>query len=370
MEEWKQTLKELLDDLPAFFGEIHRLLSPSSPRFNDFVHQSSRFQAVQMDLIRGTINRADADLTLNNIRFALLQLLDMLESSDLKAEFQPAASEEPAGPPLGEYHSLTCDRVPQNDRFHELFQQQKETKKTHFFYVYGLDRHSHLGLFNRIAYDLEGRLLDYLNPDYHSETQTLRVDLTFEVSNNPDRYKQNILRSLFARLKVPVNENEPLLEKNLAFLLQTSPLFQDLGPEDFVATFLSISQWDWDSRITPTVTRWFIEKFCSVQLPESAPTFLFFFGIIFEEEDEELQDEVRQVVTNSELIQPLPELDMVLTKDIARWFAKYTVVAPDSEKRKELRKKYFGDGSEFYMEEVEKRLRQIIAQHNARSLGT
>lgn len=93
-----------------------------------------------------------------------------------------------------------------------------------------------------------------------------------EVSSNPDVYKQNIIKSLCAAAGIPPNAHAPLLDKNLGFLLRHSPAMQGLKPSDFVCTLLTITQLDWDSRMTPVILRWFIREFCAADLPDHSPT--------------------------------------------------------------------------------------------------
>ncbi len=264
---------------------------------------------------------------------------------------------------LNDYHRFTCDRVKHNDAFKVIF---KETQKNpaQFYYLYGGDLQSHIGLFNRISYDLEGRLQDYLNTKVSQSCKSLRIELSFELSDNLEFYKENILKSLFASFCIPVNDHEPLIQKDLAFAYQKSPNLKGLCHEDFVCIFISISEYDWDPEITPAATRWFINDFCKCTLPEDAPTFLFFFAIKYEEEDEEIKKEVESILSESENIQTIPELNMVSIRDIAKWLETYKLIAPGTRERKQLMKQHFGRGKEFYMEDLEIAFLKMIDEYN------
>ncbi|MBK8567370.1 MAG: hypothetical protein IPN76_29635 [Saprospiraceae bacterium] len=161
-----------------------------------------------------------------------------------------------------------------------------------------------------------------------------------------------------------VNENDPLTQKSIAWLQQNSPVLQGLGSSDYVCIFIAISQWDWDKTVTPAITHWFITEFCSAALPEDSPTYLFFFGIIYEEEDSQIDKEVEAMVAESDLVNALPELGMVRMNDIGAWFNKYSFIAPGNRELKELRNKHFGAASEHYMEDVELALQQLIDEYN------
>ena len=140
-----------------------------------------------------------------------------------------------------------------------------------------------------------------------------------------------------------------------------------MGENDFVCTFLSISQWDWDKEITPVAVRWFIREFCITSLPANSPKFLFFFAIMYEEEDLELQEEIKEVLQTAEHIIVLPELNMVQFKDIARWLEKYKKIAPSSRDRNQMLKDLKAEmngKSQLYMEDVENTLLKWIDEFN------
>ncbi len=322
----------------------------------------SRFQALPLNATP-VKSWTDRDEAWFNVVEGLKKVLD----GNFVPSPPPTPSIAPSGIALHDYHRFTCDRVPHNDKFQELYSDNRNDK-THFYYLYGVDLQSHLGFFNRLAYDLEGRLLDYLNPDLDSRIQSLKIELTFDFSENMTIYKTNILKSFFAAMHTTVNEHEPLLEKTLTYICENSPLVQGLGSNDFVCIFLGISQWDWDEQITPEATRWFINQFCRTELPENSPQFLFFFAIMYEEEDEELQEEVKAVLRTAKHVVVLPELNMVEFRDIARWLEKYKKIAPSARDRnkmlKELKKGLNGQ-SKLYMEDVEDTLLKWIDQFNS-----
>lgn len=265
---------------------------------------------------------------------------------------------------INDHHRYTCDRVDQNDAFKVLFK-QKQNNKAQFYYLYGSDMQSHLGFFNRISYDLEGRLQDYLNADLKASCRSLRIELNFELSNNLEFYKENIIKSLFAAFSIPVNDHEPLLEKDLAFAYGKSPNLKGLIKEDFICIFISISDYDWDPDITPQATKWFIKNFCDCLLPDDAPTFLFFFAIQYEDDDDELKKEIESIILESKSIDAMPELNMVKMRDIKKWMNTYKAMVPNKNVRNNLIKQYFS-ADEFYMEDLENTFQQLIDEYNDR----
>ncbi|MBI5914451.1 MAG: hypothetical protein HY842_03680 [Bacteroidetes bacterium] len=357
MEDLKQQLKSMVvDDLPQLFKQLRELLLPASGPCNEAIQQEARYNGMDTEQLAGRVSFENANLVFNQVRLSVIKIIDRLEPKDLKSNAALSRG-------LHDYHRFTCDRIDQSDKFRQIFT-ENEAGKAYFFYLYGLDLQSHKGMFRRIAFDLEGKLQDYLNPGLNSSSKSLQVELTFDVSRNPDIYKQNVLKNLFAAFSVRVNEHEPLTQKNLAWLQQNSPVLQGLGGNDYVCIFIAISQWDWDKDITPAITRWFIEEFCSSPPPADSPDYLFFFGIIYEEEGSPIEQEVEAVVSQSDLVHALPELGMVRMNDIGTWFNKYSFIAPGARELKELRNQHFGAASEHYMEDVELALQKLIDDYN------
>ncbi|MCF8244557.1 MAG: hypothetical protein K9J37_08345 [Saprospiraceae bacterium] len=357
MEELKQHLKSvLIDDLPQLFKQLKELLLVSSAAYNETIQQEARYNQMDTEKLAGRVSADNANLVFNQITASVTKIIDSLEPQDLK-------SAPSVGQGLHDYHRFTCDRVDQSDKFQQIFR-EKNTARAQFFYLYGLDLQSHKGMFKRIAFDMEGKLQDYLNPGLKSGNKSLQVELTFDASRDLEIYKQNVIKNLFSAFSIRVNENEPLLKKDIAWLQKISPVLQALGDGDFVCIFIGVSQWDWDKEITPTIFRWFVTEFCGVALPDNSPDYLFFFGIIYEEDNSQIEKEVEALISQSDLIQPLPELGMVRMNDIGTWFNKYSFIAPGSRELKELRNQYFGSSNEHYMEDVELALQKLIDEYN------
>ncbi len=319
--------------------------------------QLSRVSLVEQHHTQGIMSFADYQTTLLQINKNILTLLEQC-----KQDIERAGGSAGALAALHEYHSYTCDRIDHSDSFRQAFGQSD--KRIQFFYLFGGDMQSHEGFFRRIAYDLEGRLQDYLNPDLEASCQALQLEMTFEFSRQLELYQQNILRSFFSMMGLNANEHEPLLQKDINYVLDRSPRIQGLRAEDFVCIYLHISQYDWEANITPDAARWFINTFCAVDLPIDKPAILVFFAIEYDEDDDQIRSEVQDTIQQSEIVSALPELSMVPQRDIGRWFERYKQIAPTTRARKDLLKATFGDQREHYMEEVEVALKKIIDQYN------
>ncbi len=318
--------------------------------------QFARVNLVVQNFQQGLMTMPEYQTNLLQINNGILFLLDECK------KVAPAANISSAGPTLHEYHAYTCDRVEQKDTFRKYFSEQDNPVQ--FYFLYGGDLQSHEGMFRRLAYDLEGRLQDYLNPELQTSIQAVQLEMTFEFSRQLDHYKQNILRSLFSTVGLPPNEHEPLMEKDLTYVLERSPRLLNLKPTDFVCTYLHISQYDWDAALTPAAASWFINEFCHKGQIQSATTVLFFLAIEYDETDEEIRKQVVEALDAAESLRPLPELGMVHQRDIGRWLERYKQTSPNSRSRRELLRNVFGSATEHYMEDVELELKKIIDQYN------
>ena len=114
---------------------------------------------------------------------------------------------------LGAYHKYACDRIDQRDLFYELSKSRKD--KLHYFYLYGEIFQSHSGMFQRFIFDMQNVLFDYLNPDLKPSCQNVSREITFELSYRENIYKQNIIKSILASFHIALNEEEPILDKNI-----------------------------------------------------------------------------------------------------------------------------------------------------------
>ncbi len=70
-----------------------QLLLKDSPRLNEAILQSGRFADIQQQIRMGIISTEDANLTKNQIRTGLLNLLSELECDGADTEIRAAASE-------------------------------------------------------------------------------------------------------------------------------------------------------------------------------------------------------------------------------------------------------------------------------------
>jgi len=102
------------DELKTAIDEFKELLKHSK-KLDEVIVQSARFNDVMREIRRGTIDPNDANITKNQIRFALMDLLREVEESaashpEIISEiesFQPTTS----GPIINQRHSGSGDNV-------------------------------------------------------------------------------------------------------------------------------------------------------------------------------------------------------------------------------------------------------------------
>ena len=208
--------------------------------------------------------------------------------------------------------------------------------------MYGYYLEQHRSLFNRFAFDLQGGLS---SKPGSSGSKVLSVEMPITYSQKLDVFKVEILKEFLGKFEVEVNQQEPILDKDLAWLYENSAPLQGLCAFDYVCVFISISEWDWDKNITPDVTRWFINSFCEVEMPTGSPNFLFFFAVSYEDENSPVEQEVEEVISKGQHIIGLPELEMVSMRDIASWFNRYSFIRESSRELVELRNQHFSGRS-------------------------
>ncbi len=360
LEPIKKTAREMIGEgqVAEAIEYLLENIQPGRAVCNDLIQRQASLKDLQKREQKNLVSPANANQTRAQVTEAVLAFINELEAEDLRSA-RPSAGEL-----LHDWHRLTCDRTVQNNNFQKI-RREKESSRTRFFYLYGLDRHAHEALVERFAYDLQGVLRSHLNPEL---APACKVEQEFNFSliynDDPEEYQTEILANLFSAFGLVPDTYGPLLESSLKDLWKNSPRLQQLTARDYVCCYLSIPEMDWDSEITPAVVRWFIDTFCGNHLPKEAPTFYFFFGIEFEEEDTGLREEVEAAIRAGGRIQMLPELNIVEKRDLKRWFNTYRKFMPDRRQRDELYQEYFGEQEEAYMEDVIRHLHRLIDKLN------
>lgn len=262
------------------------------------------------------------------------------------------------------FHAYTCDRDSQFDHFDQL-RNGIAAGSQHFFYLYGGELQAHKSFFRRIAHELEGGYLEnFDNADKSRPVpRVVALDFVVEDCTDPERLRERFVRNLYTAFGLDPGHFHPLLRQNLTNLLLASEKTRDLRAGSFVCVFAHISHWYWNCKLTPEAARWFMENFCPAALPPDSPGVLFFFAFDFNEDQnpgvrDEVLDTIRQ---KAQHVVALPELDMVLKKDVGKWLVRYQryFSAP---LRQQILTQYFTP-AEYYMENLEPVLKKLIDDH-------
>ena len=83
------------DELAEALEQLRQLLA-NSPKLDEIIHQSGRFENIRRQIRLGTVSHQDATLTENQIRAGLLELVSEIEAQGhlpaVSAEIERAAS--------------------------------------------------------------------------------------------------------------------------------------------------------------------------------------------------------------------------------------------------------------------------------------
>ena len=332
--------------------------NPNHKLANDILLLSGAYHKLLLDFHKGTKTQEVFNTECTKIGESILFFVKECELTSDSQDDNP--------PIFRNYHALSIDRSEQAQSFNSLF---KPDSSFQFFFIYGEEFHAHESMFERIAYEKEGKLLDHLNVGLHKRENPQTIIIPpFRKGIDLDDYKKGILTYFFGAMGLPPNEHEPILEKNFAYLLEHSPRINT--DADHVWIFLNIEEEVWHPVIIPEMARWFILEFCGDKVEGRKTIFSFFFGVIYEEGSQKVRDEVKQVITQSNLVKAIPELDMVERKDIEEWFGLYKQFMPRTRQRKELLKKClenlreYEENGTYYMDDVKPELEDIIEQIN------
>ncbi len=277
------------------------------------------------------------------------------------------------------FQAFTCDRTDQTDAFAH-FGRAFTAAKAQFFYLYGHEYQAHKSFVARLAYEFESVPIAPESPDppaiphLNSALEAVpvvpkrprkakQIHLSIKESRDPQVYREILIRDLFVAFGLDPNEHHPIVSKNLQYVLQKSPKIKELNAADAVFLLAHVSHWTWDKDLTPAAARWFITEFCQGDLPANGPLLLFFFAFDYDETyDADVKDQVIAAVAQSDHVQSLPELGMVKKRDVGAWLAINQTLISSVQTRNEILKTHFS-GEEFFMEDVEKTLDNIINKY-------
>jgi len=188
-------------------------------------------------------------------KYEFAPIFEKLEKSGLTKKIKKDASSVV----LHDFHKYTCDRREQLSQVEEEFK-ANSNQKMQFYYIIGEEDQAHFGFVNRVAYEKGGHLLALENVDKLTSKLSIE-EIVLENISGFAHLKKQLVRELMAKLKINANINDPILEKNLAFICRESLVIQQMESSDIVAFQISIYEDEWDEEETPALVRWFIFLF-------------------------------------------------------------------------------------------------------------
>ncbi|MEL6671919.1 MAG: CHAT domain-containing protein [Bacteroidota bacterium] len=253
----------------------------------------------------------------------------------------------------------TCDRSEQNSRFKASFLQLKTAEKFQFYFIHGEEEQSANGLFQRFV--LEQIKTSYTGAVHH------RLAL-LEHGTTLAEAKINAKTAFFKALDLNPNQYTPD-----ELTLQTLAKSKIAQEKDCIALMFRIYSQEWKP-YTRDYLDWVTHEFCQPgQLPDSAPDFVFFVNVVYEEPtgkkglfkrilSSSPKSKILKLLKKFPTIQFLPELPPVEKHHINRWFDKVTEDL--NLKQKLIRQHFQQTEKEMAMIEVEEKLELIIEEIN------
>ncbi len=351
----KKQVQDLIaqDNILGAFALLNKSIAIASAKKNEVILFEGRHSKRIKDKRDGLLTQEVFDTNLTQLGNDLLGFLDTLVDADVTKLAR-------GGSPIHERHSLTCDRIDQNDGFETALGQQT-TSKCRFFYVFGDKMQSHESLVQRFKYEKIGQFLSS-DGTYQTGTKVFFPDsIKPTPSKLPDTFKRNVLRELFARFNLTVNDRQPIEQCSIKELLG-SPTITDLGSTDVVFVMFCIDDFTWNKDLMITIVKWFIETFCAATLPDNAPSFCFFFTILYKPGNK-VEQEIEAIVEQSSVVAALPKLLKVETMWIEEWFSRHNELEPSD--FDQFLTAEFGQQESINMRDIEPVLRRIIDNYNA-----
>ncbi|MCB0631898.1 MAG: hypothetical protein R2824_34220 [Saprospiraceae bacterium] len=348
-------------DTSAALTAIELLVKEQCPqRIREVIILQSRYNLARSEYeVIGSMTEDKFKAEVNGLNFTLLNLVQEIAGTD-ETDDQDTSQLRP-------YHCYTCDRREQEMEF-KTFVQLKKNENLHFYYLYGGNRQSHRGFVKRIAYEIEGRAKDYLQPGIKPACEVLKLSMDAVTHPDFDIYRITFLSDLFQVFGIPVqtlNNNTNLLESTIADLLE-SPKLKGWRAPNVVCLYIRISHEDWDKENCIQAARWFINEFCQAEMPEGHPEFLFFFGVEYRENQPQVREEVEKAVHESRHFDLFSELKNVTPDHIDSWLDKYYMIEEEMDlNREDFKEQLFREKEATNMVTIEKGLKRLIDEYNA-----
>ncbi|MEM9920403.1 MAG: hypothetical protein AAF990_20060 [Bacteroidota bacterium] len=339
------------------------VLDQKSEWYNHTILIEGRYEAAKKDGLLQLITVENKDVSFNNVGQAILWVIDGIEKIDLVEGLQGASKEHVAIP---NFHAFTVDRVDQNDSFQlHFYDPPPDIGKVRLFYLYGDAGQAMETLFRRLGMEIGGFLLNWEEGAYDPGVKISFDAFKPAVHRHPKLYEINIIKELLARFFPRINAQQPIRDKTIKDLLD-SPELKDYTAQDMVFILLTMDDANWNTNTTPQVVRSLADNFLNADLPDTAPTFFFFFGIEYAKANAKVKEEVHQAILNRKQGgEILEELLPVSSEDIETWFSRYQkFLVEEGKSPSDMVRGLFGSEDKHDMNNIVIKLQQLIEKHN------
>lgn len=341
-----------------FFAQLKGNLASEGDHYNVLIGLQSKWQRTQRGEKLGTVDLRDLSVSFSSLSEALLWWVDNVPESAFTRQITQVH--------IDPSYRYTCDRSPQNEAFLTGFWVPSADMvalcegKIRFFYLHGDARQAHRELIERFGRQLLGQLYDFNLTTSNPADEPVIAYCKPQVSTNPMVARMMTITELLAKFQVPP---QPVQRKTLKDLLASEKVC-DKGPEATIHIVISLDDANWNKAITPELVRAFYQEFCACQLPAEAPQFFFYFGLEYEKENQQVQQEVIEAIENRQYGQALPQLEPVSPDDIYEWFTRVKAAFPPGEDLRPKVEALFPNQTTIDMADVINTLQKFIDQHN------
>lgn len=352
----------------AIFARLSgEVLDSKSSLYSEVILLQGRWRSIYEENIYGRIDYKEAELSFNNVNYALGYLIDKIEPDDLAPNYQNQSKDFKSIPIEQKF---TCDRNPQYRDFMGVQHSPKreelllKNKKVLFLYLHGDEQQELSDFFERLRLEKGGQLAYWREGNFDPQNQPIGKVLKLESFNDANTANIQLRRGLFSVFALSPDGYSPLEKSSLSDIVQDSPILKGLTKADSVFVLISVDDYDWNPHTIPEAIKNLYQEFCSCDLPESSPTFYFFFGVEYEKDNTKVKSEVESAIKQAEHGLKLDELLPVEKKDVYRWVKRNKELWSTYISHREFTDQFFPEEGPFDMRMVSIELNKIIDKHN------
>lgn len=323
MEALKNSLRQFISTnrMDAFFNQMDKVLAISSPKQSEIILQQSRYNDVQRKIRQGVVSTEESDLVVNQVKAALLAMIDDLGEGDLdqkgyglEAKIRALSLDKER---IGPLYMVNCNRSKLADLFWDRFDEKEdENALLQFYFIPAAPLQMPPSFAERMILEIIDDMDEdgeAINVERKSDGLRLKI-ANFEVKNNLRRTKRSFEKYFCKRFQA--TDFQQLLQHHLAKL-----------EYEYIASIFKIELREWKD-FMPEFIQWAIDHFRAMP-NENETKFLFFIVINMEnfidtpmgDDQKRILAEIRSVLEkNSDVCTKIKGLAPVPGNDLESWF--------------------------------------------------